>query len=395
MSAVAKVPKLRFPGFGGVWKQKKVGDISSQVIAGGTPSTLKKEYWDGTIRWMSSGELNYKKVYEVEKRITEAGLKNSSTKLIPVGCILIGLAGQGKTRGTVAINMVELCTNQSIAAIFPNEQIFDNNFLYQNLDSRYDELRRLSTGEGGRGGLNLQIIKSLKVPLPPKAEQQKIASFLTAVDGKIEQLTKKQQLLEQYKKGVMQKLFSREIRFRAEDGSEFPEWEERKLGDIATFLDSKRIPLSEDERASKKGKYPYFGASGVIDHINDYIFDGEYVLLAEDGANIITRSSRLAFVVNGRFWVNNHAHILQAFESNAFLAEALERLNFTKYNTGTAQPKLNAAICKKIKLYVPSNCEQTEIADFLSSIDTKIDLVTKELENAKRFKKGLLQQMFV
>ena len=140
------MPKLRFPEFldAGEWEEKTIDQISRKVIAGATPSTLEKEFWNGNIRWMNSGELNYKKVYEVQGRITEAGLQNSSTKLIPKHCVLIGLAGQGKTRGTVAMNMVELCTNQSIAAIFPNEKIFDSNFLYQNLDDRYDELRRIS-----------------------------------------------------------------------------------------------------------------------------------------------------------------------------------------------------------------------------------------------------------
>src|SRR5690606_9153345 len=104
------------------------------------------------------------------------------------------LAGQGKTRGTVAMNMIELCTNQSIASIFPNNNMFYSEFVYQNLDGRYDEIRRMSTGDGGRGGLNLQIIKSIQLSFPQLPEQQKIAQFLTAVDTKIQQLTTKKQL---------------------------------------------------------------------------------------------------------------------------------------------------------------------------------------------------------
>ncbi len=157
------VPRLRFKEFSVEWEAKKIGEISDKIIAGGTPSTLKKEYWQGDIRWMNSGELNLKRVYEVENRITKLGLNKSSTKLIPRRCILIGLAGQGKTRGTVAMNMVELCTNQSIASIYPKPEIFNEEFLYHNLDFRYEELRGLSTGDGGRGGLNLQIIKSINI----------------------------------------------------------------------------------------------------------------------------------------------------------------------------------------------------------------------------------------
>ncbi|MBT8589626.1 hypothetical protein G6692_03645 [Polynucleobacter paneuropaeus] len=189
------------------WELTTIGEISSKITAGGTPSTLKKEYWGGSIRWMNSGELNLKVVFEVENRITQAGLENSSTKLIPKNCVLIGLAGQGKTRGTVAMNLVELCTNQSIAAILPNPTIFNTRYLYQNLEARYDELRSLSAGDGGRGGLNLQIIKSMEISLPCLEEQAKIASFLTAIDDKITNVKTQLEATKQYKQGLLQQMF--------------------------------------------------------------------------------------------------------------------------------------------------------------------------------------------
>ncbi len=202
------VPRLRFGEFleAGAWKIKKIGEISENITAGGTPSTTKKAYWGGSIRWMNSGELNHKKVYEVQGRITDDGLQNSSTKIIPEFCVLIGLAGQGKTRGTVAMNMVELCINQSIAAILPNNK-FSSDFLYYNLDNRYDELRSLSAGGEGRGGLNLQIIKSIEVPLPTLPEQQKIASCLSSIDTLIHLQTQKLDALKTHKKSLMQQLF--------------------------------------------------------------------------------------------------------------------------------------------------------------------------------------------
>jgi type I restriction enzyme S subunit len=112
--------KTRLPGFSGPWDVKQIGEFTD-CTAGGTPSTLNSAYWGGEIPWMSSGELHLKRVQDVEGRITKLGLNNSSTKIIPSRCVLIGLAGQGKTRGTAAINLIELCTNQSIAAIFPNK----------------------------------------------------------------------------------------------------------------------------------------------------------------------------------------------------------------------------------------------------------------------------------
>jgi type I restriction enzyme S subunit len=188
------------------WIDTTINKIAN-VYAGATPSTTKNEFWGGEIRWMNSGELNLKRVYEVENRITELGLKTSSTKLLPKFCVLIGLAGQGKTRGTVAMNFVELCTNQSIAAIPPNEKVFDSEFLFHNLDNRYNELRSLSKGDGGRGGLNLQIIKAMDIKLPCLDEQKKIASFLQQIDLKIKYVETQIEQTKQYKKGLLQNMF--------------------------------------------------------------------------------------------------------------------------------------------------------------------------------------------
>jgi type I restriction enzyme S subunit len=160
---------------------------------------------------MSSGELNLKQVYEVEGRITLAGLNNSSATLIPAKSVLVGLAGQGKTRGTVAMNYVELSTNQSIAAILPNRS-FVPEYLYYNLDSRYDELRQLSSGGGGRGGLNLSLIKSLDVPFPTTEEQLGIATVLLDMDAETTALEDKLAKARQIKQGMMQELLTGRIR---------------------------------------------------------------------------------------------------------------------------------------------------------------------------------------
>jgi len=208
------------------WEVKKILKFTN-ATSGGTPSTFVSEYWNGNIRWMNSGELNLKKIHEVEGRITESGLKNSSTKLIPKKCILIGLAGQGKTRGTVAINYVELCVNQSIGAILPNNKSFVPEYLYYNLDSRYNELRNLSTGEGGRGGLNLTILRNIPIPLPPTVEEQStIAHVLSDVDELVIQLDKLIEKKKNIKQGVMQELLTGKRRLKGFND----EWQVKKLG---------------------------------------------------------------------------------------------------------------------------------------------------------------------
>ena len=192
------------------WEVVKIGEFTD-CTAGGTPSTAIPEYWNGDIPWMSSGELHLKQVYDVSGRITELGLDNSSTSIVPEKSVLIGLAGQGKTRGTVAISRIPLCTNQSIAAVFPSN-LFCSEYLFYNLENRYEELRSLSTGDGGRGGLNLTIIRSLAVPFPSLPEQTAIALTLSDMDSEIAALEARAAKLAQIKQGLMQNLLTGKIR---------------------------------------------------------------------------------------------------------------------------------------------------------------------------------------
>lgn len=257
----------------------------------------------------------------------------------------------------------------------------------------------LCVAEGARnhGLLNVNIndFFSTKHFLPQLAEQEKIANFLAIVDKKIINLENTITSLENQKKGLLQQIFSQKLRFKDKNGNNYPNWEKKKLEDIAIFLDNKRKPLEQSERIH--GKYPYYGASGIIDYVNNYIFDEELILLSEDGANIIDRNYPICYIATGKYWVNNHAHVLKTKSQylNKFLCEALERLNYNKYNTGTAQPKLNQDVCRKIILSIPCLEEQTKIADFLSAFDRKLDNQKAQLEHWQQIKKGLLQQMFV
>lgn len=183
-----------------------LGEIAD-VFAGGTPSTSAPEYWGGEIPWMNSGEINLRQLHDVGGRITKSGMTNSSTKMVPVNSVLIALAGQGKTRGKVAINRIPLCTNQSLAAIVPQDGV-DVDYLFHNLDARYHELRGLSLGDGGRGGLNLSIVKNVPVWLPPVEHQRKIAAILNTADSEIESLKRLRRELHKERKALLQQLLT-------------------------------------------------------------------------------------------------------------------------------------------------------------------------------------------
>ncbi|MDE8290196.1 restriction endonuclease subunit S [Erysipelothrix rhusiopathiae] len=171
------------------------------------------------------------------------------------------------------------------------------------------------------------------------------------------------------------------------------DWEQHKLENVANFFNQKRVPIDSELRS--EGIYPYYGATGIIDYVENYIFDGEYVLLAEDGANITTRNSPIAYITKGKFWLNNHAHIMSMINgNNQFLLQILEKQNFTPMNTGTAQPKLNFQTVRKMQLIIPQEDEQQKIGTFFQNLDHLITLHQRELENYKLLKKGFLQKLF-
>jgi type I restriction enzyme, S subunit len=194
------------------WDCVRAKEIAS-LGAGGTPLTTVRDYWGGEVPWMRSGDLSKKRVFEVAGRITEKGLRESAAFLVPKHSVLIGLAGQGKTRGTVAINETELATNQSVAALMPRPSVADYEFLFYNLEMRYQELRKLSTGDGGRGGLNLTLLGNLHFALPPIEEQRKIAEILHAWDRAIELVGKHIAAKQRLKKALMQRLLTGRLRF--------------------------------------------------------------------------------------------------------------------------------------------------------------------------------------
>ena len=167
---------------------KTLGEVA-KCCAGATPKTGVAKYWEnGTIPWMSSGEVNKGIIFDTDVKITELAYESCSTKLVPANTVVVALAGQGKTRGKVARTRIELCTNQSLCSIIPHP-ILDSDYLYFYLDSQYRQLRAISTGDGSRGGLNLKMIRKYKIPLPPLEVQREIVRILDAYSEKVAELT--------------------------------------------------------------------------------------------------------------------------------------------------------------------------------------------------------------
>lgn len=172
-------------------------------------------------------------------------------------------------------------------------------------------------------------------------------------------------------------------------------WDRVGLGEAAEFLDSQRRPVKVGDRAKMRGSIPYYGASGVVDHVDRYLFDEELILLGEDGENILSRSLPLAFKISGKSWVNNHAHVLkprQGFDID-FLAAYLESIDYSGLNTGTAQPKLNKQSCLTIQVLKPPFEEQRRIAAALSAADTLTVRLRRLISKKQAIKQGIMQQL--
>lgn len=194
------------------WKKERIKDVSTKIIAGATPSTKIKDFWNGNISWMSSGEINKRIIFETEVKISQLGYESCSTKIVPPKSVLIALAGQGKTRGMVAVNEIALCTNQSLASVIPKN--IDYKFLFYFLDSKYSDLRMISSGDGSRGGLNLEIISNYEIYLPTLPEQKIIAQVLSAADKEIALIKSSIEQEKQKKKSLAQLLLTGTVRVK-------------------------------------------------------------------------------------------------------------------------------------------------------------------------------------
>lgn len=385
------------------WEVKKIQEFTD-VTAGGTPSTFVPEYWNGNIKWMNSGEVNLKKIYDVEGRITEAGLKNSSTRKLPLKCVLIGLAGQGKTRGTAAINFVELCANQSIGAILPNDS-FVSEYLYYNLDSRYNELRKLSYGAGGRGGLNLTLLRNFLVPLPTEKEEQiAIAKVLSTIDAFIESIDRLIEKKKNIDQGAIQELLTGKKRLLGFSG----ERTVRKLGEIAQIKDgTHQTPKYVDSGI------PFFSVENVTNNNftdTKYISEEEHKMLTKSckirkGDILMTRIGSIGecklvdWDVNASFYVSLALLKIKEAFSSEFIYQYSKTHSFRKEaeinSLQWAIPKkINLGEISEIEISLPSTKEeQIVIAKLLSDIDFEIQALKREREKYKQLKIGMMQQL--
>ena len=402
-------PALRFPEFKGEWEKKKLGEVTNYTKGFAFKS---EDYTNEGKRIIRVSDLGSDTIKNDSEKIfiDEDKIKELEKYKILKGEIIITTVGSKPEmiesavgRGILISNSELGYLNQNLLKINVSNEI-DNRFIFGLLKSKEYEthIKQIQRGNANQSNITVSDLFEFKIYLPSLPEQTKIANFLTAIDTKIQQLTQKKTLLEEYKKGVMQQLFSKKIRFKDENGKDYPDWEEKRLGEVTEINPkSKSLPksfiyidlesvvnglLSKEEKIDKENAPSR--AQRLVKK-NDILFqmvrpyqknnlyfnrDGEYV--ASTGYDQIRT-------------LNNPKYIYQYLHLQEFVDKVIERC------TGTSYPAINSTDLGNINILLPCLSEQTKIANFLSAIDTKIENVTKQIEQTQAYKKGLLQQMFI
>ncbi|MEU4820346.1 restriction endonuclease subunit S [Actinomadura sp. NPDC023710] len=378
------------------WPIEKLGR-TARIGNGSTPRRDSVIYWgSGNVPWLNSSVVNESRVTQAEQFVTDVALRECHLPVVAPGSVLVGLTGQGKTRGMATILDIEATLNQHVAYVTPDRSRWFPEYLLWSLRAAYSELRCLSEENGStKGGLTCEALKQFRLIVPPVGYQRAIANYLDRETARIDTLIDEQQRLIEMLRERRRALVTHAVCFGVDESVELRDSGDPTLGRVPVHwtvkavrrwlesLDSQRVPLSGEERANRRGEIDYYGASGVIDHIDDYLFDEPLVLVSEDGANLLMRSTPIAFAAKGRYWVNNHAHVLRPLSGGDvdFWANRLEVLDVTTVVSGAAQPKLTAGALMSLRVAAPDDTdEQRHIATYINEKTSKIDSLIFESE---------------
>ena len=412
MEKLAK-PRLRFSEFTEKWNNEVISNISDKITDGthDTPKPIKEGIPFLTAIHVKNGNIDFKNCYYLTKEEHDKIYKRCNPQF---GDLLMVNIGAG-TATSAMVNVDYEFSLKNVALIKPNKRKINPSFFAQIQRRNSDRIRHQISSGGAQPFLSLKAIAKLKLIIPSVPEQQKIASFLTDVDLKITQLTKKKALLENYKKGIMQQIFSQEIRFKDDDGEAFPDWVEKKLDTLSSLITKGTTPTSLGFSYLKEGvnfiKVECITKSGFINiestpkvseqcnlvlkrselKVNDILFSiagtlGRTAIVKEK--DVPANTNQALSIIRLKTGVNLD------FINYSLNTIFIEKYIFKMVSVG-AQPNLNLQQVGNIKIGIPIISEQTKIANFLSDIDTKIEVLTSTIVKAQTFKKGLLQQMFV
>ena len=399
------------------WVRCKLGKLA-KVKTGGTPRRMEPHYWGGDIPWMSSGEIHKRYINDTKEFITEDGLKSSNACLLPQGTVMIALNGQGRTRGTVAILRTPVTCNQSLAGFITHNNILNANYLFFYLDSKYQSLRDLS-GDHGRNGLNLKLLREIEIYLPPLPEQEKIAAILSSVDDAIQATQAVIDQTRRVKQGLMQQLLTRGIghtRYKETEIGEIPEeWEVMKTSDIVALMKSglsrRIVPQDigipvlisgniQDGKLDAKELKFWYEKDPQGARVNDYILqDGDILLcfinsLSQIGKLCLYEDiGRPAIYTTNLFRIQLKQQYSSKFAYYIFSAPFFQREIDLITKPAVNQASFTKADFSRILVPIPQKEEREKIVEILNSVNLSLETEQVQLKRMQKMKRGLMQDL--
>jgi type I restriction enzyme S subunit len=421
---MSTIPELRFKEFSEEWEEKNYGDIYSFYTTNSL-SRDKLNYEDGQVYNIHYGDIHkrFSTMFKLENELipyvnNDIDLsKINDENYCQIGDLVIADASEDYNDIGKTIEIISLNDKKTIAGLHtflarPNKYNMALGYMGYMLKSWNIRKQVMMIAQGTKVlSLSIGRLSKVKLNIPKKQEQEKIASFLTSVDTKIELLNEKIELLEEYKKGVIQKIFSQEIRFKDDDGENFDDWKIEKLDNILDYIVDNRgktppisdngIPLIEVNAIGNK----HIIYTKVTKFVNDTTFNEWFRKYLKNGDILFSTVGQTALC--SLYSDDTQAVIAQNIVGLRFnkecdssfmyylLTEKYNNHQFKKIEMGAVQPSVKISQMIYLKFSIPELAEQIRIANFLSSIDKKIDLVQEQLNQTKEFKKALLQQMFI
>lgn len=381
MKNLPHTPSLRFPQFSGNWEIKKLGEVAKFSKGKGiSKSDIVK---DGKIKCIRYGELYTTYGETINEVVSYTNIDSLDLILSEENDVIIPASGETQ----IDIATASCVLNKGIALggdlniiKSANNGVFLSYYLNS---SKKNEIANLAQGISVVH-LYASQLAILDLNLPTLPEQEKIAGFLTVVDEKLQALKKKKALLEDYKKGIMQRIFSGQLRFKDALGQPYPDWEVRKLGEVLT------IGSGKDYKHLGDGDVPVFGTGGFMKYVNSFLYDGETVCIGRKG------TIDKPFYFFGKLWTVDTLFYTYKFVESLpkFIFFQFQMINWLEYNEASGVPSLSKSTIEKIEINLPSLPEQKKIAEFLGAIDAKIAALQNQLDKTREWKKGLLQGMF-
>ena len=385
------VPKLRFPEFQNGWEVKKLGDLLE--FKNGINAT-KEQYGKG-YKFINVLDILNNDFITYDKIIGSVDVSEDIFNKYPVnyGDILFQRSSETREEvGTASVYLDKEKTATFGGFVIRGKKIGEYEPFFLSRLLQTDLSRNQITSKSGgstRYNVGQEILMSIEVSFPTLPEQQKIATFLSIVDEKLQALKKKKSLLETYKKGVMQKLFSQQIRFKDDEGNDFKGWEVKTLGEIAKITTGS----SNREDSNLDGEFTFFDRSQDIRSSNRFLFDAEAIIVPGEGQEFIPKYFKGKFDLHQRTYaIMNFKNVNGIF---LFYSISFNTNHLNSHAVGSTVKSLRLPMFETMPINLPSLPEQSKIANFLTVIDEKITKVDLQIKQTELWKKGLLQQMFV